>query len=76
MKNGQEYIEGGVDWKDVPVDTLVKVRDSEDEEWKLRYFIKFSEGADFPYKVWANGRTSKTTIGFFETWRYCELENI
>lgn len=27
-----------VDWDNVPVDTLVRVRDRDDEEWELKYF--------------------------------------
>ena len=34
----EEYEEPEVDWDNVPVDTLVRVREREDEEWLLRYF--------------------------------------
>ena len=37
----EEYIEPPkpeVDWSKVPVDTLVRVRDREEQEWTLRYF--------------------------------------
>ena len=34
----EEYEEPEIDWNNVPVDTLVLVRDHEDQEWILRYF--------------------------------------
>lgn len=67
-----------VDWNNVPVDTLVRVRDYEDDEWLLRYFKCFSRtpsacqpGRD--YEVWALGATSVTAEGDTEQWKYCEL---
>lgn len=67
-----------VDWDNVPVDTLVRVRDYEDDEWLLRYFKCFSRtpsacqlGRD--YEVWALGATSVTAEGDTEQWKYCEL---
>lgn len=67
-----------VDWSKAPVDTLVRVRDYEDDEWLLRYFKGFSRtpsaykpGRD--YEVWALGATSVTAEGDTERWRYCEL---
>lgn len=41
-----------VDWDNVPVDTLVRVRDSESEEWKLRYFSGFLKYDSFKYETW------------------------
>lgn len=73
----EEYIEPPkpeVDWDNVPVDTLVRVRDSEDEEWILRYFRWFiNEGNTYRYVTWRNGATSKTANRNAEGWRYCEL---
>lgn len=67
-----------VDWNNVPVDTLVRVRDYEYDEWLLRYFKCFSRtpsacqpGRD--YEVWALGATSVTAEGDTEQWKYCEL---
>lgn len=67
-----------VDWSKVPVDTLVRVRDSEDEDWTLRYFRSFgriysSYPPGYNYEVWALGATSVTAEGDTERWRYCEL---
>lgn len=74
----EEYEEPEVDWSKVPVDTLVRVRDYEDDEWLLRYFKCFSRtpsecqsGRD--YEVWALGATSVTAEGDTEQWKYCEL---
>lgn len=73
-----EYVEPPTDWVNVPVDTLVRVRDYEDDEWLLRYFKGFSRtpsayqpGRD--YEVWALGATSVTAEGDTEQWKYCEL---
>lgn len=74
----EEYEEPEVDWSKVPVDTLVRVRDYEDDEWLLRYFKCFSRtpsarqpGRD--YEVWALGATSVTAEWDTESWKYCEL---
>lgn len=73
-----EYVEPPTDWVNVPVDTLVRVRDYEDDEWLLRYFKCFSRtpsecqsGRD--YEVWALGATSVTAEGDTERWKCCEL---
>lgn len=74
----EEYEEPEVDWSKVPVDTLVRVRDNEDDEWVLRYFDSFEEEsfksmAGHNYSVFAYGATSVTAKGDTERWRYCEL---
>ena len=71
----EEYEEPEVDWDNVPVDTLVRVRDGEYEKWRLRYFSGFFEYDSLKYATWNSGRTSKTAEGTddFTTWRYCEL---
>ena len=70
----EEYKEPEVDWSKVPVDTLVRVRDREDEGWILRYF----KGIDDRhlrrrYEAWESGATSKTANGKYLCWDYCEL---
>ena len=67
-----------VDWSKVPVDTLVKVRDDENDKWTLRYFRSFNKiytsyPHGYDYEVWALGATSVTTEGDTEYWKYCEL---
>ena len=63
-----------VDWSNVPVDTLVRVRDREDEEWILRYFKGINENhLRHRYEAWESGATSKTANGKYLCWSYCEL---
>lgn len=73
-----EYNKPPTDWANVPVDTLVRVRDDESEEWVLRYFDSFEEEsfrsmAGHNYRVFADGATSVTGRDYVEHWRYCEL---
>ena len=70
----EEYKEPEVDWSNVPVDALVRVRDSEDEDWTLRYFKGLEEeGYINRFQTWADGATSKTAYGEYENWPYCGL---
>ena len=63
-----------VDWSKVPVDTLVRVRDREDQEWILRYFKGINEDSlRRSYEVWESGATSKTADRKYLCWNYCEL---
>lgn len=62
------------DWDNVPVDTLVRVRNSEDEDWTLQYFKCISDTIpNHKFEAWDDGRTSKTTDGIIKHWKYCEL---
>ena len=60
----EEYVEPPkpeVDWSKVPVDTLVRVKDFEGEEWVLRYFKEIDENCEeSKYVTWIAGSTSKT----------------
>ena len=74
----EEYEEPEVDWDNVPVDTLVRVRDFKSDEWTLRYFKGLSSThsaypPEYEYEVWALGATSVTAEGDTEQWKYCEL---
>lgn len=70
----EEYEEPEVDWSKVPVDTLVRVRDYQDEEWVLRYFKGIdSEDPAHRFMAWDGGSTSKTAYGDYTHWIYCEL---
>lgn len=70
----EEYKEPEVDWDNVPVDTLVRVRDYQDEEWVLRYFKGVdSEDPARIFMAWDGGATSKTADGKYLCWNYCEL---
>lgn len=70
----EEYEEPEVDWSNVPVDTLVRVRDFEIEEWTLRYFKGIDEEAPGSrFMAWDGGSTSITSNGEYTYWKYCEL---
>lgn len=69
-----EPLKPEVDWSNVPVDTLVRVRDGEDEEWLLRYFNGIDEEAPGSrFMAWDGGSTSITSNGEYTYWKYCEL---
>ena len=74
----EEYAAPTTDWSKVPVDTLVRVRDNEDDEWVLRYFDSFEDESfrsmsGHNYRVFADGATSVTGRDYVEHWKYCEL---
>lgn len=62
-----------VDWSKVPVDTLVRVRDHESEEWYLRYFKGIDDSSVYTFVTWGGGATSITACDDTENWKYCEL---
>lgn len=68
----EEYEEPKVNWYNVHVDTLVRVRDSLNEDWKLAFFKGFYPHKEFKFETWANAETSKTGH-VFERWMFCEL---
>lgn len=70
----EECGEHEVDWYHVPVDTLVRVRNKESEDWRLMYFKELR--TDYVFKrhiTWKDGKTSKTAEGDCVGWQYCEL---
>lgn len=70
----EEPEEPEVDWDNVPVDTLVRVRDSESEEWILKYFKGIDEEApECRFVAWDDGATSVTAYGNYTHWTFCEL---
>lgn len=75
----EEYMEPPkpeVDWNNVPVDTLVRVRNDEDSPWVLQYFKEFDEERNYKFLAWSNGRTSKTAGCKQTGWQYCELVEV
>lgn len=68
----EEYEEPKVNWYNVHVDTLVRVRDSLNEDWKLAFFKGFYPNKEFKFATWANAETSKTG-DVYEMWMFCEL---
>ena len=65
----EEYKEPEVDWSKVEVDTLILVREHEDDVWIRRYFAEFEDGVVY---AWVDGRTSWTTSGT-TAWKYAKL---
>ena len=73
----EEYEEPEVDWSNVPVDTLVRVRNRAEDKWVLRYFKEIGdEHLNCRYFTWLGGTTSKTAEGCFMCWKYCELVEV
>lgn len=69
-----ECEEPEVDWDNVPVDTLVRVRDNDNEEWVLQYFKGIDKNREnLEYMAWSYGATSATAQGNSVHWQYCEL---
>lgn len=63
-----------VDWNRVPVDTLVFVRNSKNENWTPRHFKRIRDTtATHKFETWGDGQTSRTTDGIISLWKYCEL---
>lgn len=62
-----------VDWSKVPVDTLVRVRDYENEKWYLRYFKGIDDSSKYRFETWESGATSITAYDYTENWAFCEL---
>lgn len=70
----EECTEPEVDWNNVPVDTLVRVRDNDNEEWVLQYFKGIDKNREnLKYMAWSYGATSVTAQGNSTHWQYCEL---
>lgn len=63
----KEYQE--VDWSKIPVDTKVYVRDSENEQWKPRYFAFYRNGIVYTFMYGATSWTSSSQ----EYWNYTKL---
>lgn len=68
------YKEPEIDWEKVSVDTPVLVWDFKKDEPERAYFSRYIEGADYPYDVFDDGRTSWSSDDHEATsWRYCKL---
>lgn len=65
-----EYIEPGVDWTKVPVDTPILVRDDNSAIWKKRHFHCYEEGYVYAFN---DGHTSWTDDGKSRAWLYAKL---
>lgn len=66
----EEYIEPGVDWSKVPVDTPVLVKLYSDEKWIRRYFAKYQNGCVYTF---SNGATSWSNDEGTTSWNFAKL---
>lgn len=66
-----EYL-GIVDWSEVPVDTPIKVRNTNEGMWQYRHFAKYKGGKVYS---WCNGKTSWSNVASHEpvAWDCAEL---
>lgn len=63
-----------VDWDNVPVDTLVRVKDFGDDVGVLRYFKGINACNPVErFVAWEDGKTSVTANGGCTNWAFCEL---
>lgn len=63
-----------VDWDNVPVDTLVRVKDFAADVGVLRYFKGIDDSNPVErFVAWADGKTSVTANGSCTNWAFCEL---
>ena len=64
--------EESIDWSKMPIDTLIWVRNDEEDEWFLRHFAKYENEEIF---VWDDGKTSFTVTNKYESspWEYAKL---
>lgn len=63
-----------VDWDNVPVDTLVRVKDVATDVGVLRYFKGINACNPVErFVAWADGKTSVTANGSCTNWAFCEL---
>lgn len=68
----KEYAEPAFDWSKVPVDTKILVRDSEDKQWKRRYFARYKNHTIY---AWCAGSTSYSADGCNDVsgWEHAKL---
>ena len=67
-----EYVETQADWNQIPVDTLILVKNHVNDDWTRRYFAGIENNK---VHTWTNGTTSQTTpnLRIWESWNYATL---
>ena len=72
LENYEEPEKLGINWNEIPVDTPILVRNTEDEPWLRRYFAKYENGR---IHAWSIGRTSWTanTVAHTTSYAYAKL---
>ena len=66
----EEYEPPKVNWKLVPMDTIIEVRDDEHLSWVKRTFVFYNENSDYPYVCIGN---TKYNYGLAVSWKYARL---
>lgn len=66
----EEYEPPKVNWKLVPMDTIIEVRDDEHLSWVKRTFVFYNENSDYPYVCIGNA-TSNYSLAV--SWKYARL---
>ena len=66
----EEYEPPKVDWKSVPANTIIEVRDDEHLSWVKRAFVFYNENSDYPYVCIGNA-TSNYSLAI--SWKYARL---
>ena len=66
----EEYEPPKVNWKLVPMDTIIEVRDDEHLSWVKRTFVFYNENSDYPYVCIGNA-TSNYSLAI--SWKYARL---
>lgn len=61
-----EYVDTTVEWNNIPIDTPIWVRDTENAKWINRYFAGIKDGL---VCGWKNGKTS-WTVESEDEWNY------
>lgn len=61
-----------IDWKKIPIDTKILVRNSSDSSWERRFFAKYENNMIY---AWQSGRCSFTKYDDNDvlTWNYAKL---
>lgn len=61
-----------IDWREVPVDTKIYVKNNLNTKWIMRYFAKYEDGKVY---AWDCGRTSWSAEyeGDVVSWRYAKV---
>ena len=67
----EEEYEPEVDWKKVPMNTVIEVRDDKYASWNKRTFVFYDENSNYPYVCIGNATTSTNPRAV--SWRYARL---
>jgi hypothetical protein len=69
----EEEYEPKVDWKLVPMNTIIEVRDDEYASWNKRTFVFYDEDSDYPYVCIGNATSNCNPKAMAVSWKYARL---